>query len=176
MVSTPSIHPNSHAEAVEIVLRVIDLIGARSDITDGELVEALMQSGVGKVDAELVIHFVPCAMSFALLKLMGVAKFPRAYRVYNSARELVEFPLEAEHFFTAALCLGYDITTQGYTERISKATFQAVTLRSAEMDAVNQFFKAGHTREEFVGSSVGVPIFYGITAEQIVASRKLGEV
>jgi hypothetical protein len=83
----------------------------------------------------------------------------------------VELPLAEEHYFTTALGVGYDVTTRGYTEQISKATFQAVTQRSAEMNAVNKFFHAGHTRKELMGSSITSPIHVGVTAEQIAASR-----
>src|SRR5262249_54458641 len=124
MVSTPAVYPASHEEALERVMRVIDLIAARPDISDEEVVAALVRDGIGEVDAELLIRFVPCALSFALLKLMGLSKFPSTYQVQDRAGQWVELPLAAEHYFSAALGVGYDITTSGYTERISKAAFQ----------------------------------------------------
>ena len=48
----------------------------------------------------------------------------------------MELPLSAEHYFSTALVVGYDVTTRGWTERVSKAGFQAVSMRSAEMNAV----------------------------------------
>jgi hypothetical protein len=171
MASTQAVYPASHEEALERVMRVIDLIAARPDIADEEAVAALVRDGVGEVDPELLIRFVPCALSFALLKLMGLSKFPSTYQVQNSAGQWVELPLAAEHYFSTALGVGYDVTTRGYTERISKAVFQAVTLRSAEMHAVNQYFESGGTREGLAGSALGPPTLIGITAEQITASR-----
>ena len=171
MASTPAVYPASHDEALERVMRVIDLIAARPDISDEDVVAALVRDGVGEVDAELLIRFVPCGLSFALLKLMGMSTFPDTYQVQNSAGQWVELPLAAEHYFSAALGVGYAVTTRGYTGRVSKEAFQAVTLRSAEMNAVNQYFHSGGTREGLADSTLGPPTFIGLTAEQIAAGR-----
>ncbi len=171
MASIPAVYPASHEEALERVMRVIDLIAARPDISDEEAVAALVQDGIGEVDAELLLWFVPCALSFALLKRLGLSMFPSTYRVRNSAGHWVELPLAAEHYFSAALGVGYKVITQGYTERINKAAFQAVTIRSAEMNAINQYFESGGTREGLAGCTLGPPTFGGLTAEAIAASR-----
>jgi hypothetical protein len=153
-------------------MRVIDLIAARPDISDEEAIATLTRNGIGEVDAELLIRFVPCALSFALLKLMGLSKFPSTFQVQNNAGQWVEMPLAAEHYFSTALGIGYDVTTRGYSERVNKEAFRAVTLRSAEMNAVNKFLEAGHTTAELAGSRLGPPTFIGITAELIAASRR----
>jgi hypothetical protein len=171
MASTPPVYPASHEAALERVMRVIDLIAARPDISDEDVVASLVRDGVGEVDAELLIRFVPAALSFALLKLMGLSKFPSTYQVQNGAGQWVELPLAAEHYFSTALGVGYDVTTRGYTERLSKAAFQAVTMRSAEMHAVNQYFESGGTREGLAGGALGPPTLIGVTAEQIAAGR-----
>jgi hypothetical protein len=171
MVSSPKVYPGSHHIAVERVMRVIDLIAARRDISDEDVVVALVEEGIDEVDAELLVRFVPCAFSFALLKLLGVGIFPSTYQVQNSAGQWVEFPLSAEHYFSAALGVGYEVTTHGYTERVSKATFEALTLRSVEMRAVNEYFRSGGTREELAGSTIDPPTFLGVTAEKISANR-----
>ena len=122
----------------------VEILAERPDIDDGDAVTALVQHGVGEIDAELLVRFVPCALTFALLKLMGVKRFPSAFQVQGIDGRWVEMPLAAEHYFSAALGVGYEVTTHGYTERISKETFQSLISRSAEMNAVNQFFEAGH--------------------------------
>ena len=153
-------------------MSVIDLIAAQPETPDEFVVATLMQDGVGKVDAELLVRLVPCALTFALAKLMGVSSFPSTYCVYNAADQLAELPLAEEHYFTAALGVGYEITTHGYTERISKEVFRHITLRSAEMDAINKFFKAGHSVKDLVGSCLRTPILPGVTAEEIDGSRQ----
>ncbi len=172
MASTLEVYPVSHDVALERVMRVIDLIGARPDITDQDAIASLVREGIGDVVAELLIRFVPCGLAFALLKLMGLSKFPSTFQVQDRRGQWVELPLATEHYFSVALSVGYAVTTEGYTERISKETFQAVSMRSAEMNAVNNYFQSGGTREGLAGSTLGPPTFIGITAEQIAASRR----
>jgi hypothetical protein len=166
-----TLYPTSHADAVAKVLHVVDLIAARPDSDDAEIVAALVRDGVGEVDAELLVRFVPCAFMFALLKRMGVSQFPGTFFVYNSRGDPVEMALAEEHYFAAALGLAHEVTTRGYNEQISKETFQAVTRRSAEMAAVNKALAAGHTVEELAAARLRPPMFFGVTAEQVAASR-----
>lgn len=172
MDSTPVAYPSSHGEALERVMQLIDLIASRPDLDDEDAVAALVHGGVGEVDAELLVRFVPSALSFALLKRVGLSKFPSTFQVRDHPGRWVEMPLAAEHYFTAALGVGYEVTTRGYTERVSEETFRALTLRSAEMNALNKFFEAGNTAEELAGATLGPPTLIGVTAEQIAASRR----
>ena len=164
-------HPASHDEAVARVLQVVDLMAARPDISDEDVVAALVRDGVGEVDAELLVRFVPCGMAFALLRLAGLKEFPSTFQIKNAAGGWVELPLSTEHYFSAALVVGFDVTTRGYTDRITKEVFTTVTMRSAEMNAVNRYFESEGTREGLAGSTFSPPTFIGITAEQIAASR-----
>jgi hypothetical protein len=173
MASMLEVYPASHDVALEGVMRVIDLIAGNPRITEEDAVAAMMRDGIGEVDAELLIRFVPCGLSFALLKLMGLSKFPSTFQVQNIRSQWVELPLAAEHYFSVALSVGHRLMTEGYTERITKETFRAVTMRSAEMNAVNNYFQSGGTREGLVGGTLGSPTIIGITAEQIAASRHI---
>jgi hypothetical protein len=173
MASTLEVYPASHDVALERVMRVIDLIGAHPDISDEGAIASLVRDGIGDVDAELLIRLVPCGLAFALLKLMGLSKFPSTFQVQDSDGQWVELPLASEHYFSVALSVGYAVTTEGYTDRISKTTFQAVSMRGAEMNAVNNYFESGGTCEGLAGSTLGPPTFIGIKAEQIAASRRI---
>src|SRR5579862_711542 len=165
----PPAYPESHSEALEWVLRVVDIIGARPSITDDEIVASLVRDGANKVDAELLVRFVPCAMSFALLKKMGVSEFPSTFCVKNDEdSKWIEFPLASEHYFMAALGVGHEIVTNGYTERINKETYSAVVGRSAEIGAVNNLLNSG---AQLAGGVLAHPCLIGISAEQIAASR-----
>jgi hypothetical protein len=73
----------------------------------------------------------------------------------------VELRLANEHYFSAALGVGQDVTTRGYTERVSKETFQAVVSRSAEIRPVNQYLTSGGTRERLIGATLGAPALMG---------------
>lgn len=61
MASDPKAYPASHDIALERVMRVIDLIAARPDISDEDAVVALVGDGIGEVDAELLIRLEPHA-------------------------------------------------------------------------------------------------------------------
>ncbi len=166
-----AMHPASHDESLDRVMRVIDLFGTQPDVSDADVVDRLVRDGVSETDAELLVRFVPCGLSFALLKLLGVTNFPSTYQVQNAAGQWVQLPLAAEHYFSTALGVGHDVINFGYTERVSKAVFMAVTLRSAEMNVVNKYFESGGTSERLAGSTLGPPTFIGLTAEQIAAGR-----
>ncbi len=142
-------YPPEHDVALGRVLRVVDIIAAEPTIDDDAVVARLVGEGVGPVDAELLVRFVPCAMSFGMLKKLGVANFPSTYLLRAESGRWVEQPLAAEHYFTAALQLGFDIVTHGYTERVGREAFQTVTLRSADGPARH------HTGAGRVQPSVG---------------------
>jgi hypothetical protein len=149
---------------------VVDIIAAEPTIDDDAVVARLVGEGVGPVDAELLVRFVPCAMSFGMLKKLGVANFPSTYLLRAESGRWVEQPLAAEHYFTAALQLGFDIVTHGYTERVGREAFQTVTLRSAEMDAANKALESGG-EGGLTGATIGTPALLGITLEQVASSR-----
>ncbi len=44
---------------------------------------------------------------------MGLSKFPSTYQVKDDAGRWVEMPLADEHYFTAALGVGYEVTSAG---------------------------------------------------------------
>ena len=98
MASSLEVYPASHDVALEGVMRVIDLISARPDITDEDAIASLVRDGIGVVDAELLIRFVPCGLAFALLKLMGLSKFPSTFQVKDSLGQWVKLPLAADIF------------------------------------------------------------------------------
>lgn len=163
-------HPVDHGVALDRVLRVVDIVAAEPAIDDKAVVARLVSEGVGPVDAELLIRFVPSAMSFGLLKQLGVATFPSTYLLRAESGRWVERPLAAEHYFTAAIQLGFDIVTHGYTERVGREAFQAIILRSAELGAANDALKSGN-EGGLAGATLDPPTLLGITAEQVTASR-----
>jgi hypothetical protein len=164
-------YPASHSRASDRVLTVVDLIGERPDRSDDDIVQALVRDGVAKVDAELLVRFVPAAFTWVLLRKMGVSSFPCTFIVYDREQRPVELPIASEHYFTSALLIAYDVTTHGFSARISRAAFESVVSRSAEMAAANKALEAG---EDLAGGTRGPPVLLGITAEEIAASRSAG--
>ncbi len=137
-----------HAQAIRGVLDTIDLIAASPQISEDELVHSLEAQGYTTTQAEKLIAFVPSAFSWALLKRMGLESFPSNYLVISEAGREIPLPIATEHFFTAALHLAYSTLEEGWSEKLSRSTFEATISRSAEMSAANQLLNAGHSVTE----------------------------
>jgi hypothetical protein len=151
---------------------VVDLITGRPDIPDSEVVTALVGEGVGRVDAELLVRFVPCALSYPMLRRLGITSFPSFYVVRTSSGRVIHLPLVGEHYFSAALVWAEGLFAQAPADRpLSIEAWNAVAGRSAEMDCVNKML-ASHGPEALRGATISPPVLGGITAEEIEASRQ----
>jgi hypothetical protein len=73
MASRPAFYPDSHARALERVMRVIDLIAGPPDTTTRRRSPPSRERASARWT--LLIAFVPCALSFAVLKRMGIGNF-----------------------------------------------------------------------------------------------------
>jgi hypothetical protein len=165
-------YPPDHELALARVLRVVDLITARPDIRDDEVVSALVGDGVGQVDARLLVQLVPCAMSYPMLRRLGVTSFPSFYVVRARSGRVVHLPLAGEHYFTAALAWAEGLFALAPADRpLSVEAWNAVAGRSAEMDCVNNML-ASHGPEALRGAAVSPTVLGGITAEEIAASHQ----
>src|SRR5262249_46017374 len=166
--------PRDHGLALARVLRVVAIIAARPDTADTEVVAQLVAEGVGRVDAELLVRFVPSALSQPLLKRLGVGFCFDFYVARTRAGRVVHLPLAAEHYFTAALAWAEGLLGQEPAARpITREAFHAVAGRSPEMDCANQLLERGGP--EGVRGAVGGPLALGgVTAEEIAASRSGG--
>ena len=127
-----------------------------------EIIERLKAKGYSEVHAEKLNVFVPSAFAWALLKRMGVSTFPNHYIALTHDRREKQLPLAQEHFFTAALQLAYQTLEQGWTESLSRQTFETVLSRSAEMSAANQALNAD---ESLAGASLQALRVFRFSAE-----------
>ena len=159
---SPTPYPADHAVALARVLRVIEIIAVQPTIDDDDIVAQLVDEGIGKVDAELLVLLVPIGLGFAFLKQMGVDQFPSFYAVASNSGKAVLFSLAQEHYFSAAFSLEWG--------QYSREILQIVAERSAEMDAAHKALANGC--ESLVGARIGVPTIFAVTAEQIRASRE----
>ena len=167
-------HPPDHGLALARVLRVVEIIVAQPDIADNEVVARLVAEGVDRVDAELLVRFVPSALSWPLLKRLGATSGFDFYIARTRAGRAVHLPLAAEHYFTAALAWAEGVLGQEPAARpITLEAFHAVAGRSPEMDCANQWLERGGPDGlwECVVGPLGLG---GITAEEIAASRPGG--
>jgi hypothetical protein len=164
-------YPPDHGLALARVLRVVDLITGRPDIRDDEVVTMLVGEGIGQMDARLLVLLVPCALSYPMLRGLGVSSFPSFYVVRARSGRVVHLPLAGEHYFTAALAWAEGLFAQDPADRpLSLDAWNAVAGRSAEMDCVNNML-ASHGLEALRGATISPPVLGGITAEEIAASR-----
>jgi len=161
-------YPPSHDLAMERVLLTVNHLRSDPEIDDEILANALQNQGVPRVDAELLVLFVPIAFTWAILKKMGVSSFPSTYLVANCNDQTVELPISREHYFSTALHLAHHTTEYGYTDAVTRDGFEAIIARSAEMNAANKALREG---ADIAGSTVGPPYILSVTAEAIAESR-----
>jgi hypothetical protein len=168
-------YPPDHGLALARVLRVVDLVTGRPDIRDDEVEAALIGEGVGPVDARLLTLFVPCALSYPMLRQLGVTGFPSVYGVRKRSGRWAYLPLAGEHYFTAALAWAEGLFALPPADRpLTVEAWNAVASRSAEMDCVNNML-ASHGPEALRGAVISPPMLGGLTAEEIAASRQAGQ-
>jgi hypothetical protein len=174
MARAATAYPADHELALARVFRVVEIITARPDIRDDEMVTALVAEGVDPVDARLLVLLVPSALSYPMLRGLGVTGFPGYYAVRARSGRLLYLPLAGEHYFTAALAWAEGLFAQDPADRpLSLEAWNAVAGRSAELDCVNNML-ASHGPEALRGAVISPTVLGGITAEEIAASRQGG--
>ena len=161
--------PADHATASDGVFMFIDLIANQHDLTDEAITSALVEQGISKLDAELIVRFVPMAFAWTILRKLGVSSFPSSFIVFDRQNRAIELPLAREHYFAAALGIADEVAHKGFSDRITRPTFEAIVARSAEMDSANKMLAAG---KEVAGSKILPPGLLGIFAEDFDAARR----
>jgi hypothetical protein len=166
-------YPADHAVAGERVLKYVDVVAADPALSDDQIVVELVRQEVPALDAELIVRFVPMAFAWTVLRKMGVSSFPSSFVVFDRNERPVEMPLAREHYFASALVVADGVVGGGFSDRVTRTTFEAIFTRSAEMDAANQMLAAG---KQLAGSKIMPPALLGLPAEQIRdARRRAGE-
>lgn len=164
-------HPPDHGLALARVLRVVNLLTGRPGMRDDEVEAALVADGVGPVDARLLTLLVPCALSYPVLRQLGVTGFPGVYGVRTRRGRWTYLPLAGEHYFTAALAWAGELFALAPADRpLDAGAWNAVAGRSAEMDCVNAVLR-DQGPEGLRGATMSPPMLCGLTAEEIAASR-----
>jgi hypothetical protein len=62
VTKTIKLYPESEQVAYEHVLAFFNIIVAYPEATDTEIILQLTKKGIGRIDSELVLRLVPCAM------------------------------------------------------------------------------------------------------------------
>ena len=127
-----------HAQAERRILkttRAYLIAGGNRD----RAVEQLESEGIPSVAARLAADLVPIAFGWALLKKMGLRKFPSVFELpdYQQSVKVAD-----SHVFTAALVVAVGVFDEGYTDIFSKDVVSMLVSQSAEVDAVNKALNA----------------------------------
>lgn len=155
-----------HETAHRAVLDALQVMGTHPEADEDRIVELLQERGYSPIVAEKLNAFVPAALSWPMLKRLGVASFVGHFIVYDDNDEEVQVPVASQHYFTAALTLAYWTVEQGFTAELPSSTYQLVAGRSAEMDAVNQILHKGGSVQ---GATVGPLQLLRISASEMLA-------
>jgi hypothetical protein len=132
-----------HESAMQAVRETTRIMASARDASEDDIVNRLTAMGYSTSSAEKLNVFVPSAFAWALLRRMGVESFPSHYVALDADGSEVNVPVAREHYFTAALKLAFETLESGWSEDLSREKFEAVTARSADMDAANKALNAG---------------------------------
>jgi hypothetical protein len=75
-------------------------------------------------------------------------------------------PLDVAWMAVARSCITR--RNHGFSDRITRPTFEAIITRSAEMDSANKVLAAG---KELAGGKILPPALLGLSAEEMTARR-----
>jgi hypothetical protein len=98
----------------------------------------LAKSGLGRTDSDVAIELIVTAFGWAILRRMGVEKFPSVFIIEQPGGEQVELNVADSHLFTAALGLASELLESGYTANLPKEGVAAIIAESAEVGAVSK--------------------------------------
>ncbi|MEG0132170.1 MAG: hypothetical protein RSA22_08480 [Acinetobacter sp.] len=151
-----------HQQALQNVLYAVDVFSKNASSEPEKIISIFTRDIENEIHANKLYCFVPMAFGFVLAKRMGIEKFPSEYYLLNQNNEKMLFPLSNEHYFTAALTLAYETFEHGWSEQLSKESYEAVIAHSAEINALNRALNSGVnvSGSEFKPSTV-----YGVLAE-----------
>ena len=155
----------NHEDALQNVLYAVGVFSEMKDATADEIISVFEKDVGNDIHANKLYSFVPMAFGFVLAKRMGIEKFPSEFYLLNRKDEKVSFPLGNEHYFTAALTLAYETLENGWSEQLTRESYEAVIAHSAEMNAVNRALNAG---DDIKGGAFQPSTVHGVLAEKNV--------
>ena len=117
-------------------------------ISEDELSRLLQDRGYSLATAEKLTVFVPSAFAWSVLKDLGLASFPNHFIAENAAGEKVEISMADQHYFTAALQVAFSTFAKGWSETITRGTYEHIAARSAEMNIVDHLYSTGGSLAE----------------------------
>ena len=80
----------------------------------------LADQGLEGTDRDIALEVVVAAFGWAILRRMGVRKFPNIFIIHQPDGERGELNVADAHLFVAALGIALDLFENGYTPSLSK--------------------------------------------------------
>ncbi len=154
-----------HQSAHQAVVEALQVMGAHPEASEDEIVQMLQARGYSAIVAEKLNAFVPSALSWPLLKRLGVETFVGHFIAYDDNDQEVQIPVSSQHYFTAALMLAYNTLEDGWSEELPHSTFVSVTQHSAEMNAANKLLNQGGSLE---GGTIGPLQLLRLSASEVL--------
>ncbi len=124
----------NHSQAERLIIQTTRAFLLASGDRD-KAIDLLIEEGIAGVAAALYSDLIPMAFGWALLKEIGVQKFPIEIELQDEGTKV---KVTNSHLFTAALNLAWDIFQNGYTEIFSKRVVEMLVSHSAEVVAMNK--------------------------------------
>ena len=148
----------------ETILAAIDILGTPG-MEEDELERAIRGLVGDDMTARRLFVWIREAFGLVLIShLRSKPRLPTTFSARNREGRWVELELTGEPIFTAALLVAQRMFHEGPRE-----TFQAIALRSAMLNAVNNLLNAGSSLE---GARLSGLALIDIPAEVYVAPRK----
>jgi hypothetical protein len=154
-----------HSSATKGVIDAISAMASNAVISEDDLVELLQKKGYSKIDAEMLNVFVPSAFSWPVIKKLGLENLPNHFVAMSKDGGEVQIPVSSQHYFTAALTLAYSTFENGWNSTVSRATYEIVAGRSAEMNAANKVLNDGGSLE---GATLSPLVLGRLRAEDLL--------
>ena len=123
-----------HSQAEKNILETTRAYILANGNRDGAI-DFLVKEGFSSVAASLHADLVPMAFGWALLKKMGVQRFPSEFELTDTGEKV---RVSNSHTFTAALGIALDVFQNGYTDIFSQRVVEMLISHSAEVDALNK--------------------------------------
>ena len=148
----------------DLVLAVTSIIATSTDADDAMLVEEIINSGIGRVDAEKLIVFIPLAFGRIMLSRLGTPLPSSLFKVRDAQGSWVAHSLDAEPLYHAACNVAQAVFTHGV---VTREVYQQVMLRSTEVTLANQALNDGVTLD---GAIFSPPLLLRLTTDDLSPS------
>jgi hypothetical protein len=136
------------------LLQAVELLSKHTSLDDKSLVGELSNAGFSALEARLLVVLVPTAFSRPLLEKAGITSFAPSISAPTRAGGRVDIPLRTWPVYAEAVALAREHYRSGI---LDQDAYKRVTLRSAEVNALNKALNEG---EDVRGATIASAIVW----------------